>query len=194
MTTITIVHKQNQIAIAADTQTTFGDDQRLSQRYDHYCSKIMKHKGSYIAIAGSAAHDLVLRSALKSVKKADLMGRENIFNTFCKLHPKLKEHFFLRPEEEEDDPYESSQMMLLIANESGIYGVYPMREVYQFKRFWSIGSGRKFAMGAMFAAYEQPEMTAKDLAELGVHAGAEFDVSTGMPLESFTLKAVEPEA
>lgn len=186
MTTITIVHKDNQIAIAADTQTTFGDDQRLLAEYDACPSKIFRHGESYIAIAGSAAHDLVLQNALKGVKNADLMGRERIFQTFCKLHPKLKDVFFLRTEEEEDDPYESSQMLLLIANSSGIFGVYPLREVYHFKRFWAIGSGRKFAMGAMFACYEQ-DLNAVELAELGVKAGAAFDVSSSLPMEVYSL-------
>ena len=183
MTTIALVQKNGQIAMAADSQTTFGDDQRLNAEYDVFSEKIFQHGDSLIAISGSAAHDLVLKSALKGVKSTDLHGRENIFKTFCKLHPKLKEHFFLRPEEEEDDPYESSQMMLLLANPTGIYGVYPMREVYQFRRFWAIGSGRKYAMGAMFAAYDDAGCDAAALAQLGVTAGAQFDVSSSLPLD-----------
>ncbi|WP_434777328.1 MFS transporter [Neisseria sp. Ec49-e6-T10] len=187
MTTITIVHKDQQIAIASDTQTTFGDDQRLLAYDDAFPSKIFRHGDSFLAVSGSAAHDLVLKEALKNVKNADLMGRERIFATFCKLHPKLKERFFLRPEEEEDDPYESSQMVLLIANTSGIFAVYPMREVYQFKRFWAIGSGRKFAMGAMYALYEQG-FDAAQIAQKGVEAGAAFDVNSSLPLEFFCIK------
>lgn len=189
MTTIVAVRKGNQIAIAADTQTTFGDDHKLLAGYDCFHNKIFSHQDSYIAISGSAAHDLVLQSALKSLKKKDFSSRKSIFDTFCKLHPKLKEGFYLRPEEEDDDPYESSQMMVVIANSHGIFGVYPMREIYEFSRFWSIGSGRKFAMGAMHAVYDH-DLTASEIAEVGIKAGCEFDVNSSLPMTLYTIDLV----
>ena len=63
MTTIVVVSKGKQIAIAADSQTTFGDDQKLLAAYDAYSNKIFRVGDSYLAIAGSAAHDLVLQAA-----------------------------------------------------------------------------------------------------------------------------------
>lgn len=193
MTTIVVVKKQGMIAIAADSQTTFGDDQKLLAGYDRFHDKIFKHGGHYLAVSGSAAHDLVLQSILHNAKKLDLSNRKGIFETFRKLHPKLKEQFFLRPEEEEDDPYESSQMMLLLANRHGIFGIYPMREVYEFERFWAIGSGRKYAMGAMYAAYENPDMSAADIAQLGIQAGCEFDVSSSLPMSLYSVPLNDEE-
>ena len=110
-----------------------------------------------------------------------------MFETFRKLHPRLKDHFFLRAEDEDDDPYESSQMMVMVANVHGIFGVYPMREVYEFARFWAIGSGRKFAMGAMQAVYEQ-DLSAREIAEIGVRAGCEFDVNSSLPMSCYALE------
>ena len=78
-----------------------------------------------------------------------------IFETFRGLHPILKEQFYLKPDEEEDDPYESGQMTVLLASPGGIFGVYSMREVYAFEKFWAIGSGRDFAIGAMHAVWDQ---------------------------------------
>ena len=46
---------------------------------------------------------------------------------------------------------------MLIANASGIFGVYSYREVFEFDRFWGIGSGRSFALGAMYAVYDKAE-------------------------------------
>lgn len=190
MTTIVVVRKGNKIAIAADSQTTFGDDQKLLATYDRFHNKIFFHDTSYFAIAGSAAHDLVLQAALKSLKKKTLTDRQGLFETFRELHPKLKEHYYLRTEDEEDDPYESSQMMVLVANVGGIFGVYPMREVYEFSRFWAIGSGRKFAMGAMQIAWEQSD-DAQEIAEIGVRVGCEFDVNSSLPMTVYTLDAVQ---
>lgn len=190
MTTIVVVKKGTQIAIAADSQTTFGDDQKLLAGYDPHHNKIFRQGDSYLAIAGSAAHDLVLQSVLKGVHNKDFSSRQGLFDTFRKLHPKLKEQFFLRPEEEEDDPYESSQMMVVVANVHGIFGVYPMREVYEFSRFWAIGSGRKFAMGAMYVAYDQ-DLSAEQIARIGITAGCEFDVSSSLPMTLYTIDTAE---
>src|SRR5690606_41357422 len=93
---------------------------------------------------------------------------------------------FLNPKEEEDDPYESSQMTVMIANPSGIYAVYSMREVFEFDRFWAIGSGRDFALGAMFVAYGRAADPAK-VAKIGIEAGAEYDTGTSLPLSLHTV-------
>ncbi|AVY94727.1 MULTISPECIES: MFS transporter [Microvirgula] len=186
MTTIVVVKKGDEVAIAADCQSTFGDT-RLSAVHDARYNKIFQLDDSYIAIAGSAAHDLVLQSALARLKHRDLSSRPAIFETFRKLHPKLKDDFFLKTEEEEDDPYESSQMTVLIANPHGIFAIYSMREVYEYNRYWAIGSGRDFAIGAMYAGFDSASGAA-DLAQLGVRAGCEFDVGSALPMTLYTAR------
>ena len=83
--------------------------------------------------------------------------------------------------------YWLAQFTLLIANATGIYGVYSYREVFEFKEFWSIGSGRSFALGAMHAVYARAR-NARDVAQAGLAAGCEFDRSTAAPLDIVTLK------
>src|SRR4029453_8661968 len=119
-------------------------------------------------------------------EECQLGSRREIFNTFQRLHPVLKERFFLNPKEEDGDPYESSQITALIANASGIYGVYSYREVFSFDRFWGIGSGRNFALGAMYAVYERTA-SARRVAEIGVRAGVEFDKSSSLPARVFSV-------
>ena len=72
-------------------------------------------------------------------------------------------------------------MTVMIANPSGIFAVYSMREVFEFDRFWAIGSGRDFALGAMYTLYDQPNSAAV-VAQAGVMAGAEFDTGTSTPI------------
>ena len=114
--------------------------------------------------------------------------RRSIFETFRKLHPILKEQHFLNPKEEDDDPYESSQFTALIANEHGIFGVYSMREVFEYTQFWAAGSGREFALGAMHAQYSRLR-SAEAIARAGVEAGALFDKNSALPMTLYTLKA-----
>ncbi|HET7729491.1 MAG TPA: MFS transporter [Usitatibacter sp.] len=186
MTTIVVVRKADTVAIAADSLTTFGTT-RLAPAYDRSPHKVVAYRDSFIGVAGSAAHQLVLENLLERNAALDLHGKAAIYETFRKLHPVLKEEAFLNPKEEEDDPYESSQMTVMIANPSGIYAVYSMREVFEFDRFWAIGSGRDFALGSMFSVYGRAK-SAGAVAEAGVLAGAEFDTGTALPIHVREVK------
>lgn len=191
MTTVVVVKKAGNVAIAADTLVTFGDT-RLGNRYEPN-SKIFKVDAvggpSYIGMAGTVAHFPVLRKAMAALPKEELKlgSKDEVFDTFTKLHPLLKESFFLQTKEEDNDPYESSQFSVVVANASGIYGLYSYREVFEFNEFWAIGSGRNFALGAMHATWASAK-TAREQALIGVHAGCEFDRNSAAPVDIFTLK------
>lgn len=185
MTTVVVVRKAGQIAIAADALVTFGET-RLPGRYEAN-EKIIRVGRSRIGMAGSTAHFEVMRRVLESMDKPALESRHDVFETFLKAHSVLKDKYFLNPKEDEDDPYESSQITALIANPSGIYGVYSYREVFSFERFWAIGSGRSFALGAMHAAYDQRK-SARAIAETGVRAGIEFDRNSAGPIRVYTMR------
>lgn len=195
MTTVVVVKKAGQIAMAADTLVTFGDT-RLAHRFEDN-SKIFRVETddgpSFIGMAGTVAHFPVLRKAMGSMPREILKlgSKEDVFDTFTKLHPYLKDNFFLQTKEEDSDPYESSQFSVVIANASGIYGLYSYREVFEFKEFWGIGSGRSFALGAMHAVYGKVK-TAREVAEAGIQAGCEFDRNSSAPFDIFTLKTKEP--
>ncbi len=185
MTTIVAVKKNGVVAIAADTLTTFGNT-RLHASQDGSHDKILQIGESYIGVCGSAAHHLVLSSLLAKTPDVQLNSKAAIFETFRKLHPVLKEECFLNPKEDEEDPYESSQITALIANASGIYGIYSMREVFEFTQFWAIGSGHEFALGAMHHAYPQYD-SAMDIAKAGVETGIAFDKNSASPITLYSL-------
>ncbi|MEP7184122.1 MAG: MFS transporter [Betaproteobacteria bacterium] len=185
MTTLVAVRKNDVIAIAADSLTTFGDT-RLSAQYDRTSDKIVRYQGTFIGLCGSAAHQLVFESLLAKHNDLDFSNKAAIFETFRKLHPILKEQHFLNPKEEEDDPYESTQITALVANEHGIFGVYSMREVFEYTKFWAVGSGREFAIGAMFAQYAR-QKSASAVAKVGIEAGAAFDKNSGLPMTLYTV-------
>ena len=187
MTTLVAVRKHDQIAIAADSLTTFGDV-RLAADHDKSFDKIVAYRGNYIGLCGSAAHQLVFESLLKSDADYDFSSRLGIFDTLRKLHPILKDQHFLNPKEEEDDPYESTQITALVANENGIFGVYSMREVFEYTKFWAVGSGKEVALGAMYALYPRLPM-AEEIARAGVEAGAAFDRNSALPMTMYTLRA-----
>lgn len=187
MTTCVVVRKHGEIAIASDSLVTFGDT-RLSNAYETN-EKIFAIGESFLTVAGTAAHFPVLRKLLNDLGgDCRLSTRDDVFETFSKVHHLLKETYFLNTKEDEDDPYESSQLTALIANPGGIFGVYSYREVFCFERFWGIGSGRNFALGAMYAVYDHAR-TAREIAEIGVQAGAEFDKSSAAPFRIHSFPA-----
>jgi ATP-dependent protease HslVU (ClpYQ) peptidase subunit len=187
VTTVCVVRKAGQVAIAADSLVTFGDT-KLPHGYEEN-DKLFKVGDSFFGMSGTTAHFPVLRKALMSLPREELRltRRDDVFDVFLKLHPKLKEQYFLNTKEEDADPYESSQFTVLIANAHGLFGVYSYREVFEFDRFWSIGSGRSFALGAMYSAYDSLK-TAGDVARLGVAAGCEFDKNSAAPVRLHTMK------
>ena len=187
MTTCVVVRKGDEVAIAADALVTFGDT-RLSRAYERN-QKVIPVGESFVALAGTTAHFPVMRALLTGMgDECRLMSRDEVFRTFLKVHEKLKNEYFINTKEDDDDPYESSQIVCLIANPGGIFGVYSYREVFSFDRFWGIGSGRNYALGAMHAVYDMPGMDAGAIARIGVDAGIEFDKSSAGPIDVHTVK------
>jgi len=185
MTTIVAVRKNGIVAIAADTLTTFGNT-RLPAAMDSSHDKILHLGDSHVGVCGSAAHHLVLANLLSKSPDIQLNSKEAIFETFRKLHPVLKEECFLNPKEDEEDPYESSQITALIINANGLYGIFSMREVFEYTQYWAIGSGHEFALGAMQHAYPRFD-NAVDIARAGVEAGIAFDKNSSAPITLYTV-------
>jgi len=187
MSTIVVVSKNGKACIAADSLTTFGD-LRMGSEYDRSYDKIQSYEDGYFGIVGSAAHALVMESVMSDDKlEIDFTSRHGIFETFRTLHPILKEHYFLNSKDEEDDPYEATHIDALICNPKGIFGVYSLREVSEYTKFWAIGSGSEFALGAMHALYNRLD-SAEEIARAGVEAGAEFNNASALPMSIHTIE------
>ena len=190
MSTIVAVLKNNLACIAADSLTSFGDTKQ-SAEFVTDSDKIIRFSGvvsdNFMGIVGSAAHQLVMQSLIiNHADKIDFSNRLTIFNTLKTLHPILKDEYYLNSKEEDDDSYESSRVDALIMNANGIFGLYSLREVDQYAKFWAVGSGSEFALGAMHAAYDQLN-DAEEIARAGVEAGATFDNGSSLPMTSYSM-------
>jgi ATP-dependent protease HslVU (ClpYQ) peptidase subunit len=182
MSTIAVAQKNGAAVMVADALTTF-DELKLPPDLDAQPDKLFRVGDAVVGVVGFLAHAQVLESLLLSVEAPDFSSRQAIFDLFRDLHPILKEEYYLRPEAEEGDPYESSQMALLVASPHGLFGVYDFREVHQYSRYWAMGSGAAYALGAMCAVWEHAA-TAREVAEAGVRAGCLFDRNSGLPLQT----------
>lgn len=191
MSTIVAVLKNNIACIAADSLTSFGETKQ-SAEFVSDSDKIIRFAGygsdNYMGIVGSAAHHLVMQNLIiNHADKIDFSNRLAIFNTLKTIHPILKEEYFLNSKEEDNDSYESSRVDALVMNANGIFGLYSLREVDQYSRFWAVGSGSEFALGAMHAAYDLID-GAEQIARAGVSAGATFDNGSALPMTCYSIE------
>ena len=188
MSTLVVAQKNGRACIAGDSLTTFGET-RQSADYVSDWDKIIQFDGDqHIGFVGSAAHHLVVLNIIQNHRdKVDFSSRFAIFETMKKLHPILKEEYFLNSKDEDEDSYESSRVDALIMNPNGIFGLYSLRDVEQYTRFWAIGSGSDFALGAMKVAYESMDDVV-DIALAGVEAGSCFDAGSSMPASHYVVE------
>lgn len=187
MSTVVVVKKGGMVAIAADTLTTFGS-RKVSATHNRHSGKILRLGGSFLGMTGWSASQQVLTHAFWGIPDPPrFASAAEIFDVFLALHPRLKQEYFLSPLA--GDGYESSHMNLLIANGHGIFGVYSIRDVLEYERFWASGSGSDYALGAMHAVFDA-DGDAASIAEAGVRAGIEFDDATGGPIEVHVLPLI----
>ena len=195
MSSVVVVKKGGKAVIAADSLTTFGRT-KFAKKYQKAAEKIHKFETSYIGIVGDAAHSNVFETIIEKYgDELSFDSRKHIFETYLNLHQILRDKFHLNPNAGDDVAYQSSQIDALIANQYGIFGMFEFREVHEFERFWAIGSGKPYALGAMFAVFDRME-DPEEIARVGVLASCEFDNACDVPIvvNSLELKEEEVEA
>jgi ATP-dependent HslUV protease, peptidase subunit HslV len=185
MSTIVVVKKDGRAVIAADTLTTCGSTKE-SAAYVVNHQKIFTYKENYLGVSGSASLGLALHSFLAATRKNFSLAKvAEIYNFGLLLHAELKEKHFLRADDDED--FETFRGDILIANKHGIFGLSSYRYVQEYSKFYANGSGGDYALGAMFAVYQNEDKTAEDVARIGVEAGTEFDDGSAAPIQAFTI-------
>ena len=123
MTTIAVVRKGNQTAIAADTMTKWGTGKE-SAKYIANNDKIVRAGDTWIGAAGGATFKIIMRDYFARPKvKPRFDTTLNIFKTWQALHTVLKDDYFLVTGGDKDDTLESSRFDVLMANPHGIFGV-----------------------------------------------------------------------
>ncbi|MGA2654424.1 MAG: hypothetical protein ABSF18_00400 [Gammaproteobacteria bacterium] len=189
MSTVTAVRKNGHIAIACDTLIKWGGEKN-SAKYVVNHSKIMHIGENYIAVTGPAAGFNALKHFF-SQQEGEILLRsvEDIFLYWRDFQKALKEDYFFEAKSE-DSGFETNTLDILLINPYGIFAVGAYRDIQQFNSYYAYGSGNEYALGAMYTQYDNPDLDAKEIAELGVVAAAEFNDSTGLPLISHTIKEI----
>jgi ATP-dependent protease HslVU (ClpYQ) peptidase subunit len=152
------------------------------------CDKLLRVNGSVIGTVGWKAMSIMLETIISEKGGLFVMDdRNKIYRSMMNLHKEMKENYYLETSEFKSQPVESLQLEALIINKNGIFEIGSYREVNQFSRFWAIGSGSRYSLGAMEALYHNA-IDAKDLVEAGVYAAAKFDSGCSLPATSEVMK------
>lgn len=188
MSVVVAVKKKAQIAIASDTQANFGNMKVSAQHLVNH-KKICAVADSFLGIVGWQAIGQVVEHLIHMKPEIfHLNSRMEIFDTLLELQGLLKEEYFIETEEDKEQPVESNQITALVVNRNGIFEIDTYREVQEFNDYTAIGSGNKYALGAMHAMYDL-DFNAAEIAKAGVQAAAEYDDGCSLPLmlETFDL-------
>jgi ATP-dependent protease HslVU (ClpYQ) peptidase subunit len=187
MSTIVVVRKETAACIACDTLANIG----AMKQKAHYCAspgKIFAFQDAFIGTVGYAVHNAVLLSYFsRHAEQVNLSTPADIFETWRQMHKTLRDEYHMNPRSDSDDAYQTTRMTALMANPHGIFGVTPARDVESYPRFWAIGSGASYALGAMFTLYERVS-DVEEIARAGVAAGAEFDEASELPIVAHRVR------
>ncbi len=192
MTTIVVVRKGRDIAIAADTMTKWGSGKETADYVVNH-GKLLQVGDTWLGLTGNATFKTILRDYFSRPKvRARFDTPLEIFRTWQALHVALKADYQLIATSHDDEPLESTRFDALVANRHGIFGVVAHRTVQEFSRYYAFGSGSNYAMGALHALYGDRAITAEALAHRAVETAAEFDDATGLPVDSQKISQSAP--
>lgn len=189
MSTLVIVRKGKKAVIASDSLFRQGSIKvPVSNKLN--IQKIHKVGDAYIGFTGWSAMHTVFDNVIKNHSGIiDFTSIQNVFETFQKLHVRLKEDYFIETKEKDDQPVESSQWDCLIVSPQGMYSVDSYRTVNEHQTFWADGSGYEVALGALHAIYNRSE-SPEEIASAAIEAACEFDSASGLPVSLFSVDLI----
>jgi ATP-dependent HslUV protease, peptidase subunit HslV len=188
MSTIVVVKKNGRVCIAADTLVSWGGT-KMSAHYIADMTKIIQVGDTFLGITGASTHQQVIENYFARCESYSFQKPQEIFETWREFHKALKADYFLTTGDDKEAPYEQSHMHVLLANPYGIFGIYSLRSVDEYNKFWAFGSGTDYALGALYCSYDRFD-DVEDIARAAIAAAAEFDNGTALPMTVHSVDLV----
>ncbi len=180
MSVIAAVRKGRRLIIAADSQDNFGDLRPPPD--NHSALKIRAIGDAWLGCSGWAVYDDLFGHYLqKRSTRAALNTREEIFEFFLKFWRVIRADYpFVNEQSRSEDktPFADLDATFLIASPGGIFLVSSNMSVSSFAKYYAIGSGGDYALGALHALYDEKN-DALELAERAIAAAKAYDSGCG---------------
>lgn len=187
MSVIVAVEKGNRVAIGADSLYSAGN-MKVPPEHKVNHHKLHKWGHCWLGLIGWGALSNIVETLIRDNPQAfNDYSRQGVFDALRALHPILREEFYIEVSEDKSQPVESSQLDGLIITPGGIVGFSSYRNVNEYARFWAIGAGREYALGAMHACYDRLRDPVA-IARHGVQAAITYDDSCGGPVQTHSMR------
>lgn len=187
MSVVVAVAKDDRVAIASDSQVNFGD--LVVPPANHQAMKIRRLGRSYLAVTGWALYENIFNDFIDPKRPPSLAGERAIYQFFLRLWKALHDRYgFVNDQcEEQHSPFGDLAAAFLIANRTGIFSVASDMSVTRFERYYAIGAGNDFALGALHALYDEP-YPAEVLAQRAVAAAIAFNPFCGGEIQVHQIR------
>lgn len=173
MSTVVAVKKDNKVIVGADTQISWGNTKKGFADTKH--TKLIKYKNyGVFAVVGLAAFDLPLQMFLLDydIKKVNKL---TLFDLFCEFVTFAKTKHLTNSASTDSEFFAAYDLLFCSADK--IFHIDSQRSVDEMHRFWALGSGCEYALGAMQAVYKD-DFTATQIAGKALDAAGYFDIYT----------------
>lgn len=180
MSIVVAVQKKRRIVMAADSRTNFGNSSTVPEDNGNVV-KISRIGDSLLGKTGWGIYENILDDYVARQKSLALHTERAVFTFFCRFWKGLHDKYpFVNDQCEEGDhsPFGNLDASFLLANRRGIFFVASDTSVSRFDKYFAIGSGAEYALGALHVLYEQ-ESDVDVIARRAVETACTFNVFCG---------------
>ena len=184
MSIVVAVAKSDRVVMASDVQSNFGS--RKVPPDNQRSRKIRRVGGSLLGRTGWSVYENILDDLFaRRDEEPDLGDAQAVFRFFTALWKELHSRYAFVNDQSgrKNSPFGDLGGSFLVANRAGIHYVSRNTGVSRFEKYFAIGSGADFALGALHQLYDRepdPEAVARSAVEtasaLNAHCGAGIDL------------------
>jgi len=183
MSIVVAVVKEGRTVMAADTQSNFGAEVQPPDNLSTI--KIRRVGKSLLGRSGWGVYDNILVDLLGRGETPELDDREKIFRFFTDLWKVLHQRYaFVNDQSKrKDGPFGDLGGSFLVANANGIFYVASNLGVTRFEKYYAIGAGADYSLGALYQLYDGAS-DAERIARSAVETAIAFSVRCGGRVEA----------
>ncbi len=149
--------------------------------------KILHVGDSYLGLESSAAYWALKQYFQEKKGPVCFTSVGEIFKEFLALHHALKSDYDFPLSSARDEPFEPLNFQTILINRYGIFSIFQFHCVFEYTKFYAIGNGCDYALGALEARYSQRN-SAKNLVRIGLKVAANFALEAGPPGKIYTVE------
>ena len=188
MSTVVAVKKNGYVAISSDGLCTLEDGQQL-MRDNYVAKKICRVGESWLGYVGWYAYANYIQGFIKDNRNLpELTSEQGMFEWIIKFVSYLKQTGILvNLQGNPGNPFIDLDVVFLAINGNGIFCASGNLGVSKLNKYYAIGVGSDYALGALQYLYEQPTLSTGVIASKAVEAANNCNVLTAGPITTHVL-------